>query len=233
MQNLEGLKRWLKDGISENSLMLHGTSIETVFELTNTGKIPTGILEIGDDYIYDRIQNRLFFSPVSSRFKGKKYERLAHMNKDDCFEDAKTYASFAGFINCLAYELNCQIAETYTILRHWENGSIGWEEIQTGLQKHGIELSIEKIIELHENARKRKGVIIEPNELILELPHEVAEDDNMAICVECPEGLDKRYVNGIELLGPVEERLMRRFLDGKLEYKGFKAELPEEYQYLY
>jgi len=226
MQNFSELRKWLDKGISEDPLMLHGTSIEAVFELTINGKLPAGVISIDESSVYEHDEGRLFFAPVSSKFKGEKYKRLFKMNKDECIRDARCYAEQAAFTNFLASELGCKTAETYTLLGYLECGSIGWEELKRGLKKDGIEISLKQMKSLYNKARKRKGVIIEPTESILELPHGVDEDDNCAIFVECPEGLDKKYIHGIELLGTVENRLMDKFLNGKLNYKGFKTEKP-------
>jgi hypothetical protein len=226
MQSFSDLRTWLSNGISENPLMLHGTGIESVFELANSGKLPTGVINIDEESVYEADEGRLFFAPVSSRFKGEKYKELFEIGKSKCIRDARSYASYAAFTNFLASELGCKTAETYTLLGYLECGSIGWKELERGLRKDGIRVSIERMKSLYAQARKRKGVIVEPTEAILELPNEVDEDDVCAIAVECPEGLDKKYIHGIELLGRVEKGLMRRFLDGKLDYKGFKTEKP-------
>jgi len=227
MQNLPDLKRWLNKGISENPLMLHGTGIESVLELANTGRLPTGVMGFCEDSpVYEYTEGRLFFVPVTSRFKGKKYETLAKMDKNKCIDDAKFYAECDAFIDFFASELNCKTAETYTLLGYLEVGSIGWMELKKGLKRNGINVSKRKMTSLYKQAKKRKGVIIEPNESILELPHEVGLGDGAAIAVKCPDGLDKKYVKGMELQGEIEKRLMQRFLDGKLEYKGFKTEKP-------
>jgi len=230
MQNFPDLKRWLNKGISEDPLMLHGTGIESVFELTINGRLPTGVIGICEDSsLYEYTGDRLFFAPVTSRFKGKKYETLAKMDKSKCIDDAKFYAECDAFIDFLASKLNCKTAETYTLLGYLDVGSIGWRELKKGLKRNGINVSKREMTSFYKQARKRKGVIIEPNESILELSHEVALDDSCAIAVECPNGLDKKYIKGMELQGEVEKRLMKRFLKGKLEYKGFRADKPEYY----
>ena len=77
---------------------------------------------------------------------------------------------------------------------------------------------------LYRNAKKRKGVIIEPNESIMELPH-TTDFNRCALSFECPEGLDVKYIRGISLLGNVEKKLMDRFLDGKLKCNGFRTDV--------
>jgi len=229
MQNSSDLRRWLSNGISENPLMLHGTSIESVFELTNTGKLPSGTINISESSVYEADEGRLFFAPVFSRFEGEKYKGLFEMDRKKCAEEAKTYAGYSAFTNFLASVLGCKTAETYTLLEYLGFGSVGWRELEKGLRKDGIKVSLSRMKSLYRLARKRKGVIIEPAESILELPHEVDEEDGCAIAVECPQGLDKKYISGIELLGPIEKRLMKRFLEDKLTYKDFKTEKPSVY----
>jgi hypothetical protein len=225
MQNLEDLRRWLSNGISD-PFMLHATSSESILELTNSGKLPTGVFDTLDPYVNDPVEGRLFFVPISSKFKGKKYKGL-NMTRSECFEDAKFYASTLAPVHYLANKLNCKTAETYQLLKSLERGDIGWDHAINGLRKDGIYVSKRQIIALYDVSKKRKGVILEPEKSILSLSNEAICHD--IVSVECPEGLDKKYISGIELLGPVEEGLMKRFLDSKLKYEGFKTEKPLVY----
>jgi hypothetical protein len=224
MQNFNDLKKWLKNGVSEDPLMLHGTSIETIFELADTSRLPSGIAEVHEGRVLEDTRGHLYFTPVTSKFKGRKYDELGWIDKDRCIEKTKDYAERVGRTGYLASKFKCQTEEFYTILNSWSCEFLSWKEIQTELRKRGFELSLRQIGAIDSNARKRKGVIVEPKKSILELPHKVAEDDYSAISAECPNGLDKRYVKGIELLGPTEVKLIQRFLDGKLRYEGFRTE---------
>ncbi|MFH0868314.1 MAG: hypothetical protein V1831_03295, partial [Candidatus Woesearchaeota archaeon] len=69
----EEIRVWLgngKDGISDNPLMLHGTSIEALFELFSTGKLPTGIRHKKPVNIKDNPKSHIYFVPVLEEFKG-------------------------------------------------------------------------------------------------------------------------------------------------------------------
>jgi len=233
MQNLSDLRRWLSNEISEVPLMLHGTGIEAIFEAANNGKLPTGIIDIGEDYVNNSVDGRLFFMPVTSRL-GKAYEKLkseglADVDGKSCFIEAKNYAELNAFSSYVASELGCKKAEMYSTIRDWAGRDISLRELQKALKKYGLNLTLQQIIEIDSNAKKRKGVIIDFKESTLDLPLHVSDDDEEAIYIECSEGLDKIHINGIELLGPVEKRLMKRFLEGKLEYNGFKTEKPEHH----
>ena len=96
--------------------------------------------------------------------------------------------------------------------------------MKSDLEDAGITTSTDRLLSLYKNAKKRKGVIIEPNESIMELPHST-DFDKCSISFECPEGLDIKYIRGISLLGNVEKKLMERFLDGKLKYNGFRTDM--------
>jgi hypothetical protein len=225
MQQYESVKRLIGRGISDDPLMLHGTSVESIFELANTGRLPTGVLEVSDEETYDYLKGRLFFAPISSNFKGERYRELSVVSREHCFRDAMFYARLKGAVNHLASELNCQTAETYTLLVHMHTGSIDWKDLQRGLKKDGIEASLKRIKSIYSKSEKRRGVIIEPDASILELPNEVAADDDEAIAVECPSGLDMKYVSGIEPLGPDERSMINKFIEGKLHYNGFRTDL--------
>jgi len=222
MKNFEDLRRWLDNGISANPLAIHGTSIEAVFELAKTGRLPPGIPRghlLRDD---ERTENRLFFMPVDHpKFQDQIYDKLVTHNRKDSLKDASDYAEFIGFTNYLASKISCRTSEVYGILMEWRSGDLEGKEIQDGLRKHGLKLSLRRINALDYHASKRKGVLIEANELILELPHQ-GKDEHLSFV--CPYGLDAKYINGIELLGPVEKRLMERYLQGRLKYRGFITE---------
>jgi hypothetical protein len=237
MQNLSDAERWLSNGISGVPLMLHGGSIETVFETVNNCKMPPGVIDIGKGYFDDRADGRLFFTPVTSRL-GEKYgelkrEGLSEVNRRECVKITKNYAESNAFHNCVASKLNCKKAEVYSIIRDWRDEDLDFKEIQEALKKNGLNLTLQQIIAIDHYAKKRKGVIIEPKKSILNLPIHVSDDDDGAVYVECYEGLDSIHINGIELMGPVEKRLMKRFLEGRLKYRGFKTEKPVCHQIRY
>jgi hypothetical protein len=148
------------------------------------------------------------------------------VNKEKCIRASRNYAELKAFHTYVASEINCKTARTYSIIKDWRDEDLSFEGVQRALMKDGLNLTLEQISAIDSNARRRKGIIIEPKESILEIPFHLSDDDDGAIFIECPEGLDIKYINGIELLGPVEKRLMKRFLDGKINYKSFEVEKP-------
>jgi hypothetical protein len=230
MQNLPSLEKWLNNGISEVSPMLRGDGIEMIFEAVNNGKLPPSVADIGEDYFDDCADGRLFFTPTTSRL-GKRYEGLRHeglsdVSKRESVRISGNYAAIKAFHTYVASEIGCKKAETYNTIKDWGSRDFSFKEIQKALKKDGLNLTLEQMKSIDSNARRRKGIIIEPKESILELPFHLSDDDDRAIFIECPEGLDIGYINGIKFLGPVEKTLMKRFLEGKINYKGFKVEKP-------
>jgi len=225
MQYFTELRTWLDNDISENPLMILGGSIESVFELANNGRLPPCIADDPGSSISLYTEGRLYFSPISSNFRGGKYAELSKVTKKKAFKHVRFYAGMNAFHNYVASRLGCINRETYNIIKDLEDAHKGaLSDIQELFKKEGFNLTLNQLATLKRDARKRKGVIIEPDRRILELPHCVPIDDSEAIAVECLHGLDKGYIKGIELLGPVEERSMKRFLADKLKYEGFRIE---------
>jgi hypothetical protein len=229
MQQCEGIERLLDRGISQDPFMLHGSSIESILELAKTGKLPSGrtyYLEDEDRYVKEL---GLYFTPVTSKFKNEVFSE--EVDKNECVRSSKSYARGIAFTNYLASRLNCQTPEAFSVIAHdwkldWKKNK-NWKEVNEKLRKHGIDMSIRQMIGFHSHAIKRRGVIIEPNESIKELKPYYAPGAffiEQEMFVECPDGLDMKYISGIEMLGPVEERLMKRFLAGKMKYEGFIIE---------
>jgi len=224
MKNLEYLIRGLDNRVLESPFMIHGGSIEAVFELAKSDRLPSGITYEDD---FDGNDGRLFFFPVDpSKFESEKYDGLSVMGRGICFKATKHYAEMTAFTDYLANQLGCQTAALYNILNDWGLEFIEPKEVQVKLRKHNLKLPLRNLASLESHARRRKGVLIEVDESILELPHGIDECDNNSLYVKCPNGLDKRYIKRIELLGPVEKKLMERYLQGKFRYKGFRIEIP-------
>jgi len=213
MQRLVDLEMWLNHGISENPLMLHGTGIETILELVKTGRLPSGANEC---------KGRLYFAPAYDAFTNRKGFKGLTSSRKNPLEEASGYAKIAAEEFYLANLLNCQTAGEYEVIAiayvHGYCSLLGWRR---ELKKIGIEMSLEEVTKLAHNASERRGVIIEPKESILQMNCFVPADDNFAIAVECPDGLDKKHIKGIKPLGQIEDTLIRRLSRGELDYKGF------------
>lgn len=221
MQQYEGIERLLGRGVSKDPFMLHGSSIESIFELAKTGKLPSGrtyYLEDENRYVKEP---GLYFTPVTSKFKDEVFSE--EVDKDECIRSSKSYARGTAFTNYLTSRLNCQTPKAFSVIAFdWR---LDWKknnqrELNEKLRKHGIDASIRQMIGFHSHAIKRRGVIVEPNESIKELKPYYAPGAffiEQEMFVECPDGLDMKYISGIEMLGSVEERLMRRFLNGRVK----------------
>jgi len=215
MLHCEDVRKLTDSGISQGLLMLHGSNIEAVIELAKTGKLPSGrtyFIEEENKYIKDP---GLHFTPVTSKFSEYFSENI---DREGCIRSSESYARGSAFINYLAHRLGCQTPEAFSVIAfdwstEWKKNK-NWRSVNEKLRKNNIDISLMQMRAFYSHAIKRKGVVIEPNESILELRHYpsgVLFED--AMFVECPDGLDIRYISGIKLLGSVEERIMRRFLD--------------------
>jgi hypothetical protein len=209
--NMPALRSWLDRGLSEKPLMLHGTSIESVLETAKTGVMPTGMLWDGDCKNSETV-GRLHFSKSSIGLKA-------------AIRESEYYAKKSGFSNYIYASIGAATPYLQGFMQYWESKEetcMKSRQLYKKLREDtGSDISWGRFIALEKNARKRRGVIIEPNPSILELPHyPVSEYSDVVI--KCPFGLDKKYIIGVKLLGEVEKSLTERFLDGKLSYKGFK-----------
>jgi hypothetical protein len=225
MQKYAALRRLINKEVSQDPFLLHGTSVETIFELGITGRIPPGktyYLEDENRYLHD---SGLYFSPVTSKFENMGY--IESIDREGCIDRAKRYARSCGFNHYLAHRLNCQIPETLSTIFNWKLRNNDWNILKVELEKQGIELSTRQMIGLHSHAIRRKGVIVEPNKSILELHHDIPGFDDESMFVTCEDGLDMGYIERIVPLGSIEERLISKFLEGRLEYRGFRTELKQ------
>jgi hypothetical protein len=185
--------------------MLHATSVEAVFELSNTGKLPTGIIDLPDRTGHDYTNGRIFFLPGD---KGK----------DILKWETEFYAQKNAQRAYLANALGCNTPEMYQALLEMSLGCLDVKDLQHVLKSQRKEFDL-GLLRMHsKKARKRRGVILEANDSILDVPHIKVDGD---YAFDCPEGLDRRHISGVELLGKDERRVMDSFLDGKYEYRGF------------
>lgn len=200
---------------SKNPTMLHGTSIEAVFELENKGKLMPSVPYGGDHLIPDPHRNRLYFEKPTPLINGRPAPRNY---------PATVYAKMNAFTGYFANEINCKKATTYHLIKELESGLHSFVEFKSLLDKEEINIPLEHIESLYDEGKKREGAVIEPHESILGLDHGKCWDDTDDMYVMCPNGLPIKHISAIELMGPVEKELMKKFLDGELEYEGFRID---------
>jgi hypothetical protein len=68
-----------------------------------------------------------------------------------------------------------------------------------------------------------KGVIIEADKSIMELPYTV-DFGRESLAFYCPEGLDSKYVKGIEPVGFFDKKEIDSYLNGTRKYNGFTTD---------
>lgn len=198
------ISKLLENGISKKPLMLHGTSVETVIELFENGVLPTGT------YLAET-PDHLYFVPVQDRLKGTKfYDEFEGFTVPFAKKSAKGYAK----VNAERWYVFNEIKKAVSNPEYAEVITFDWiygfypviipeEEKQKALR-----LGFEKIIS---EAEKRKGVILEMNDDILELVIELDPEDE-GLKLDCPNGLDAKYVKGIELLGNEERDIVKKYM---------------------
>ncbi|MCX6775214.1 MAG: hypothetical protein NTY99_03980 [DPANN group archaeon] len=82
----ERVAKLLDNGLSRKPLMLHGTSLESLLVLFNTGTLPPG------RDTRSATKSYLYFSNVQKNFAGKKYSGLRGVDNSEALEVAKSYA---------------------------------------------------------------------------------------------------------------------------------------------
>jgi hypothetical protein len=82
----ERIAKLLDNGLSKKPLMLHGTSLESLLVLFNTGTLPPGRNFSSATKCY------LYFSNVQKNFAGKRYSGLRGVDNSEALEVVKSYA---------------------------------------------------------------------------------------------------------------------------------------------
>jgi len=78
------VRNWLSKGISEKAMLLHGTSIDALMKLIETGFLPTGSPQ--EDVTRDATADSLYFYPVGRNFVGSEY---SYRLSSEMVEDAE------------------------------------------------------------------------------------------------------------------------------------------------
>lgn len=202
----ERIAQLLKNGISKKLLMLHGTSVESVIELFENGILPSGTDLAESTYT-------LYFVPVQEKLKGTIfYDEFDGFTVSFAKTSVKAYAK----INAERWYVYNRIRKVVSnplyagkIAHEWLYGlrdDIPEEERQKALRLDWKEIM--------SKAEKRKGAILEINDDILKLDLELDPEDE-GLKMHCPNGLDVKYIKGIELLG--SEDYYRLFAKTKMK----------------
>lgn len=203
---------WLYRGISHNPLMLHGTSVEAILTLTEGGRLLPGKGELDCS---DYLEGRLYFSPVKSNLVGSNLYTI--LSDGATLRDALKSSSFHAKQNAVKHYLMDKFTESEPLSDvRWEwaefLSSFPAEELsEIDLERFCRDFEIEKpVLEIRpmlEECVKRSGIIVEPDETILKLPHGKIDGGN-DVWVECPEGLESEFIKGLLPLSDVDRKLL-------------------------
>jgi len=223
----EELRQWVDNGVSEDAIMLHGSGIEALFELIYTSKLPTGIDNASRR---DPTVDRVYFTPIFSNLLGT--DLYSHINSDfyqDAIDEftlefALRSSEISAEISAKPFHLSSMFgsisSEIYSEFLEFteanytdeEISQIDFKDLIDLLLNFGINTNINQLLGYNHQSQQRKGIIIEPNKQILELPYIMPFKDSLGIF--CPDGLDKKYIKGVKLLGQIEEQAAQNYLAG-------------------
>lgn len=226
----EELRQWVENGISEDAIMLHGTGIEALFELMHAGKLPPGIKDPYDTRISDPTGDRLYFTPIFTRLQGTDLHSEISANFNSRQIDELTYkfamrmsgygatrsarafylCSMFGTVNPDIYLECANIVDSD--LTEEDINETNFNDFIHQLSTFGIVTNVNQLRDYYKASQQRAGIIIEPTKEILRLPCIVPHYDSVGIF--CPQGLDKKYIRGVKLLGQVEEQAIQNYLAG-------------------
>ncbi len=201
----ERIAKLLDNGLSKKPLMLHGTSLESLLVLFNTGTLPPGRARPGT-------KNFLYFANVEKNLASK-YSYMKGFSNSDALMTAEGYANTIAeqfYINSELISAGIDQEWVEKIRRNFLDGyrfRVPKEEKEKA--KSFGDAWWDKVCA---EAQKCKGVILEADECILERKLSPDPDDD-GIRVFCPEGLHAKYFKGVRLLGSKEKEIVRKYLD--------------------
>lgn len=175
---------------SDDIYARHGTSIEAVFELAKSGKLPTSLSSEGDFFYVP--ENAVFEDPTES--VSKRTEQYAntlaaeHYVQNQLPFKVKNESSFANMFD-FEDELEKFIKE---------------EAIPNGVKEEFVRRLVK------EASDKRKGVVITLSKSIAQNYKEVRGDDPEDMMITAKDGLPLKYITGIIPLGQYEQDVLKK-----------------------
>jgi hypothetical protein len=203
--------------IEEDTVMIHGTSVESGLTLLDTGKLTLApyshTCEIHPGY--------LFFVVNPARFKDndfyKKHSDDFQNAWHDCLDLRHFYATAIGQTQYIAHQIGQFDGILYDLTPLNPQETLSLENLPDFIREGFVqwvnsvrpgEFDIDRLESLLMQASKRRGILLSLNEGILE--HEIEMDDeDYAVKIYLPNGLDGRYINGIVPQGDVEAKILQ------------------------
>ncbi len=200
----------LKDDLDfEETVLVHGTSIETVLALLKKGRLEKE--SFTSKKLRTSEEDYLFFMPTTEHFQRREHPLFLRIQKlkyfGDTLAEAETYAKDCAFEHYLTSQLG---EKPYVHLGDYDLDYVFDRYLR---QARGKGFSEAKARDMVREALKRKGVLLGIDEKIFELKIEPAFDEKDEVCICLPEGLDGKYVSGVLPLGKIEKKLLEEFFE--------------------
>ena len=213
-------EEWLDNGISDDPIMLHGTSVDAILKLIKNGKLLLG--DLGDLEGLKDFKDRICFTPVYKWGDLPEFDKWGNLPEFDlapklnkALQDSSNYARNATIRHCIMnqfgvsrelYEkknLDLIYGELYDLN---DTKALGDADLKEFCKNFEIKKPLLEVRRVLDEYLKRKGVIVEPKMEILQLPYEMHGGDY--ITVYCPNGLDSKYIKGILPLSDIDRRIL-------------------------
>jgi hypothetical protein len=206
-------EEWLDSGISDDPIMLHGTSADAILKLIKNGKLYPG--NVGD------MKDRIFFTPVFKWGDLSEFDKWGNLPEfdlapklNDALRHASDYARFATIRHCIMNQFGVSRRLYENKPNNTEHALIDLNdakvlsdtELKEFCKNYGIKKPLLEVKRILDKYLKRKGVIVEPKMEILQLPYEFEDCDSLS--VYCPNGLDSKYIKGISPLSDIDRRTL-------------------------
>lgn len=190
--------------------LLHGTSIEAVIQLVNTGNLPSSYHEkLPDNSFVDH----LFFVPNKPAFVGHGFYhqiKIGEVSKPTIHDYVRVYARNNGFthyfLSQLAFIPPTDPQEIFDPLINKGKDKFIGPFLAVAKQ---FNMGIQELEEVAQDAQKRRGVVVGLNKLVFELNIEDSPDIPGYECmIHLPHGLDAKYIQFIQPLGNQEKMML-------------------------
>lgn len=221
-EDISKLVKW--DGLNpEETVLIHGTSIEATLDLIRTGKLQ--VKDYSRKPRNEQYKNYLFFTPNGDHFNRVALSDGTYVNMECDWEnaliDGEIYAGFNASYHYITSNLGFTPKRRIDVagmmkktMEELLEGVIESKELKLFLKEldsKGIPKS--RAMELVRSSWQRKGVLLGIGKNIFDQKIENGKDTpGEEVCIYLPNGLDRRYVNGIHPIGVIERRLLREYL---------------------
>ena len=211
-------EEWLDNGISDDPIMLHGTSVDAILKLIKNGKLLLG--DLGDLEGLKDFKDRICFTPVYKWGDLPEFNKWGNLPEfegapklDEALKKSINYARSATIRHCIMNQFGVSrrlYEEKHTDLTHEllyldDTKALSDADLKEFCKNFEIKKPLLEVRRVLDEYLKRKGVIVEPKMEILKLPYEMYGD---SLSVYCPSGLDSKYIKGISPLSDIDRRIL-------------------------